>query len=105
MINIGYAGVERLQANPAAAPYEISKVGLLILTRSLAAAYGPRGVRCNMISPGQLSNSVDLPDDLAAEIPLGRAGTLDDVAQAMEYLLGADYVTGTNINVAGGYRL
>jgi NAD(P)-dependent dehydrogenase (short-subunit alcohol dehydrogenase family) len=38
-------------------------------------------------------------------VPLARAGTLHDVSQAVEYLLEASYVTGVNIDVAGGYRL
>ena len=38
-------------------------------------------------------------------MPLGRAGRLDDVTQAVEYLLDASYVTGVNIDVSGGYRL
>jgi NAD(P)-dependent dehydrogenase (short-subunit alcohol dehydrogenase family) len=38
-------------------------------------------------------------------VPLGRAGTVEDMAQAVEYLLDATYVTGINIDVAGGYRL
>jgi NAD(P)-dependent dehydrogenase (short-subunit alcohol dehydrogenase family) len=60
-----------------------------------------------MVSPGQLDNSVDLPpaDEIGHWVPLGRAGTLDDIAQAVEYLLEAAYVTGANLDVAGGYRL
>jgi NAD(P)-dependent dehydrogenase (short-subunit alcohol dehydrogenase family) len=60
-----------------------------------------------MVSPGQLDNSIDLPgpDEIGQWVPLGRAGALDDVAQAVRYLLEAPYVTGQNIDVAGGYRL
>jgi NAD(P)-dependent dehydrogenase (short-subunit alcohol dehydrogenase family) len=60
-----------------------------------------------MVSPGQLENSVDLPppDELARWVPIGRSGTLDDISQAVHYLLDASYVTGVNIDVAGGYRL
>ena len=60
-----------------------------------------------MISPGQLDNSIDLPppDLIGRSVPLARAGTLEDVSQALEYLLDASYVTGVNIDVAGGYRL
>jgi pteridine reductase len=59
------------------------------------------------VSPGQLENSIDLPpqDEIGRWVPLGRAGTLDDVGHAVEYLLDATYVTGANIDVAGGYRL
>ena len=60
-----------------------------------------------MVSPGQLENSIDLPppDEIGQSVPLGRAGTLDEVAEAVEYLLDAPYVTGANIDIAGGYRL
>lgn len=104
IINIGYAGVDALVANPWATAYQVSKTGLLVLTKSLGEALAP-DVRVNMVSPGQLENSIDLPEDLPGTIPMHRAGTLNDVAGAVEYLLQADYVTGINIDVAGGYRL
>jgi NAD(P)-dependent dehydrogenase (short-subunit alcohol dehydrogenase family) len=105
IISIGYAGLDSMTAAPEAAPYQVSKVGMLVLTKALAKECAPHGVRANMISPGQLENSVDLPEDLVAAIPAGRAGTLDDIAGAMMYLLSASYVTGVNLDVAGGYRL
>jgi len=104
VINIGYAGVEALAGHPLAMAYQVSKTGLLVLTRSLAEALAPQ-VRVNMISPGQLENSVDLPEDIPGTIPLGRAGTEEDIAAALRYLLRASYVTGVNLDVAGGYRL
>lgn len=102
IITLGYAGVDALVGNAAATPYQVSKTGLLVLTKSMAQAWAPR-IRANMVSPGQLENSVDLPDP--ASLPSGRAGTLDDVWGAVDYLLDADYVTGVNIDVAGGYHL
>ena len=107
IINIGMAGLEGTPANVRGADYYVSKTGLLSLTRSLAAGYAARKIRVNMVSPGQLENSVDLPspDEIGQTVPLGRAGELRDVAQAVEYLLDARYVTGVNIDVAGGYRL
>jgi len=104
IVNIGYAGVDALVANAAATPYQVTKTGLLVLTKSLAVSMAPH-VRVNMISPGQLDNSIDLPSDIPGTIPLQRAGHLEDVAQTLAFLLDADYVTGTNIDVAGGYRL
>ena len=80
--------------------------GLLILTKSLARALGPQNVRVNMVSPGQLENSVDLPENVREVVPLGRAGTLEDVASTVLFLLQPDsYINGVNIDVAGGYRL
>ncbi len=107
IINIGMAGLEGIRANRRGADYYVSKTGLLVLTRALAAAYAERQIRVNMVSPGQLDNSVDLPPpgELTKWVPLGRSGTLDDIAQAVHYLLDASYVTGVNIDVAGGYRL
>ena len=107
IINIGMAGLEGIRANRRGADYFVSKTGLLVLTRALASAYASQKIRVNMVSPGQLENSIDLPppDQIGRSVPLGRPGTLDDIAQAVHYLLDAGYVTGVNIDVAGGYRL
>jgi pteridine reductase len=75
------------------------------MTRGLAHALAPK-IRVNAVAPG----SVLLPegwtqeqaDKLIATTPLGRLGSPDDVAQAVLYLLGADYVTGETIIVDGG---
>ena len=107
IVSIGMAGLEGIRANRRGADYYVSKTGLLVLTRALAAGYADRRIRVNMISPGQLENSIDLPapEQMGRTVPLGRAGTLEDVAQALHYLLDAGYVTGMNIDVSGGYRL
>ena len=107
IISIGMAGLEGIRANRRGADYYVSKTGLLVLTRALAAGYATSNIRVNMVSPGQLENSIDLPppEAIGAEVPLGRAGTLTDISQAVTFLLDATYVTGVNIDVAGGYRL
>ncbi|MEQ1909885.1 MAG: SDR family oxidoreductase [Vicinamibacterales bacterium] len=107
IVSIGMAGLEGIRANTRGADYFVSKTGLLVLTRALAKGYAARRIRVNMVSPGQLDNSVDLPppEEIGRWVPLGRSGTLDDIAQAVLYLLDATYVTGVNIDVAGGYRL
>ena len=107
IVNIGMAGLEGIRANVRGTDYFVSKTGLLVLTRALAAAYAKQDIRVNMVSPGQLDNSVDLPppEEIGRSVPLGRAGALADISQAVEYLLDATYVTGVNIDVAGGYRL
>jgi NAD(P)-dependent dehydrogenase (short-subunit alcohol dehydrogenase family) len=107
IINIGMAGLEGIRANVHGTDYYVSKTGLLVLTRALAAAYATANIRVNMVSPGQLDNSIDLPppSEIGRWVPLGRAGSMQDIAQAIDYLLDATYVTGVNIDVAGGYRL
>lgn len=107
IVNIGYAGVDNLTATTHNTAYLISKTGLLILTKSLAQALGPRGVRVNMVSPGILSNSVELPRKASDFVPLGHLGEVDDVADAVDFLVSdaARYITGVNLDVAGGYHM
>jgi dihydroneopterin aldolase len=107
VVNIGYAGIESLTASVHNTAYLISKSGLYTLTKSLAQALGPRGIRVNMVSPGILDNSVELPAEPGDQVPLGRLGTCADVCDAVEWLVGegAGYVTGINVDVAGGYML
>jgi NAD(P)-dependent dehydrogenase (short-subunit alcohol dehydrogenase family) len=105
IINIGVAGNQFNRAEAFATDYYISKAGLLQLTRALAAEYGPDGIRLNMVSPGQLDNSIGEVGGAPGQVPLGRDGSFADVWQAIEYVLDAAYVTGANIEVAGGYRL
>lgn len=105
IVNIGVAGAQLCQAEPVATDYFVSKAGLLQLTRSLALAWAERGVRVNMVSPGQLVNSIGELGGAPGTVPMGRDGGFEEVWQAVAYLLAADYVTGAQIEVAGGYRL
>lgn len=107
IVALGYVGTGKLAGTTHAAAYSISKTGLLVLVRSLAMELGPRGIRVNMVSPGQLENSVDLPADIAGRVPLGRAGTEDEVAEAVQWLASenASYITGQELEVSGGLML
>ncbi|MDB5104525.1 MAG: hypothetical protein JWP91_2214 [Fibrobacteres bacterium] len=107
IVNIGYSGVESLTGSTHNTAYLISKSGLLVLTKSLAQSLGPRRIRVNMVSPGILANSVELPKRPKDIIPLGRLGRCEDVCDAVSFLVGerAGYVTGVNLDVAGGYML
>ncbi|GEM_PF-50606 len=107
IVNIGYSGVESLTGSTHNTAYLISKSGLLVLTKSLAQALGPRRIRVNMVSPGILANSVELPKRPGDIIPLGRLGGCEDVCDAVDFLSGtkAGYITGVNLDVAGGYML
>lgn len=105
VISIGVAGSQLCQAEGFATDYYVSKAALLQLTRSLAAEHAGDGVKFNMVSPGQLVNSIGEVGGVAGRVPAGRDGEFEDVWQAVAYLLAAGYVTGANIEVAGGYRL
>ena len=106
IINIGIAGLGNVRADVYSAAYNIAKTGLWTLTKSLAKELAPSGVRVNMVSPGYLENAVDLPDDLTT-LPMSRAALLSEVTRAVIFLLNDQngYITGQNIEVAGGVRL
>ena len=105
IINIGIAGMEHLPADTYATAYSITKASLLMLTKSLAKELAPDHIRVNMVSPGYIDNAVDLPDP--SRLPMKRAATTQDVARAVEFLMDPKngYITGQNIEVAGGVRL
>ena len=105
IINMGYAGADSIQANVNATAYSISKTGLLILTKSLAKSLGHHKVRVNMVSPGHLENSIDLPTNYKELIPLQRPGTSEDIFNAILFILSNNYVPSINLEVTGGYQL
>ena len=86
-------------------PHAITKAGIVQMTRGLAHALAPK-IRVNAVAPG----SVLLPegwtqeqaDKLISTTPLKRLGSAEDVAQAVMYLICADYVTGETVIVDGG---
>ncbi len=87
-------------------PYSISKAGLAALTRSLAVALAPRitvnGLALGAILPAQTGS----PEDVLDQVPAGRWASLDEVGQALIFLLdGPAYVTGEVLHVDGGRHL
>jgi 3-oxoacyl-(acyl-carrier-protein) reductase len=90
--------------------YAASKSGLVGMARSLARELGSRGVTANVITPGFIETDMtaELGEDLikkyAEQIPLGRFGSVDDVAGTVEFLVSdaASYITGAVIPVDGG---
>lgn len=107
IINIGYTGINSLAASTQATAYSISKTGLYILNKSYAEALAKNNIRVNMISPGHLKNSIDLPKDIKISIPLGRPGEPKDILDLVDFIISpnAAYITGQNIEVAGGYMM
>ena len=91
--------------------YAASKAGLISLTRSLAKIYSHQGVTCNAVAPGLVETEMtarELDSDHGKEkvsnIPMGRIGTVNEVADVVAFLASekASYVTGQTINVNGG---
>ena len=91
------------------AAYSATKGAVIALTKALAQEMGPSGVRVNCIAPGVIHTDMCANVDpqtlqqLAEDAPVGRNGTVEDVAQAMEYLAEAKFVTGQVLPVNGGY--
>jgi 3-oxoacyl-[acyl-carrier protein] reductase len=90
--------------------YAASKSGLVGMARSLARELGSRGVTANVVAPGFIETDMtaalgeDLVKKYAEQIPLGRLGSVDDVAGTVEFLTSeaASYITGAVIPVDGG---
>ena len=93
------------------AAYSATKGAVIALTKALAKELGPSGIRVNAVAPGVILTDMcagvdpEILSDMAREGPVGGNGTPMDVAQAMEYLANADFVTGHILNVDGGYVL
>jgi 3-oxoacyl-[acyl-carrier protein] reductase len=110
--------VHSQRAFPGAAPYAATKGAVETLTGVLAAELGPRGIRVSCVRPGavftELNQRAGLFDDEAAlerleslgpSHALGRIGTPEEVAEAIEYLACAEWATGAVLTIDGGLSL
>ena len=91
--------------------YSASKAGMTMVMKELARVLAPDGIRVNAIAPGAIPGGGFVADnlgELVAQIPLGRAGTPDDIAQVAVAVLSerfGRYVVGTTVEVDGGIGL
>jgi NAD(P)-dependent dehydrogenase (short-subunit alcohol dehydrogenase family) len=101
--------------SPGAPAYTASKGAVAAVTRSMAVAWAPRGVRVNAVAPGWVETAMSaraMQDEMRRErinarIPMGRWAKPADVAAVIRFLLSADaaYVTGVVLPVDGGYSV
>jgi len=105
VVNVGSIVGSRVHPFAGAA-YACSKAALGALTREAAAELGPRGVRVNMVTPGEIETEILSPgtEDMLEVIPLRRLGKPDEVARVVLFLCSeqASYVNGAVIDVNGG---
>ena len=107
---ISITSVVGAMGNAGQSNYGASKAGIIGFTKSLAREVGVRGITVNAIAPGFIETDMtdSLPDDqkevLAAQIPMGRLGNVNEVAQAVLFLAGesGSYITAQTIHVNGG---
>ena len=107
---ISIASVVGAMGNAGQTNYASAKAGMMGFSKSLAREVGSRGITVNCVAPGFIDTDMTraLPEAqreaLAGQIPLGRLGGVDDIAQAVAYLAsdGAGYVTGVTLHVNGG---
>ena len=91
--------------------YSASKAALIGFTKALAKELGYSGVRVNAVSPGVIDTQMNAhfsPEDMRAlqdEIPLGRIGVGDDIANAVLFLEENEYITGVDLPVNGGFSI
>jgi 3-oxoacyl-[acyl-carrier protein] reductase len=107
---INMASVVGVMGNAGQANYVASKAGLIGLTKTAARELAPRGITVNAVAPGFIDTAMtaDLSEKvkeaMLAQVPLGRMGQSEDVAEVVAFLASekASYITGQVIHVNGG---
>ncbi|MCP4488688.1 MAG: 3-oxoacyl-ACP reductase FabG [Gammaproteobacteria bacterium] len=107
---INISSVVGATGNPGQTNYAAAKAGLIGFSKSLAREIGSRNITVNTVAPGFIDTDMtrelkeDQRDSLAAQIPLGRLGSAEEVAAAIVFLASptAAYITGETIHVNGG---
>jgi 3-oxoacyl-[acyl-carrier protein] reductase len=107
---INISSVAGVMGNPGQANYSAAKAGLIGLTKALCREVGSRGITVNAVAPGFIDTdmtaglAVDTLATATAAVPLGRLGTVEEVAAAVRFLAlpEAGYITGHVLHVDGG---
>ncbi|MEJ7672804.1 MAG: 3-oxoacyl-[acyl-carrier-protein] reductase [Chitinophagaceae bacterium] len=111
---INMSSIVGMRGNAGQSSYAASKAGIIGFTKSIAAELGSRNVRCNAIAPGFVETDMtsylkdgEGADKYKANIPLGRFGSAEDIANATLFLASdmSNYITGQTISVCGGLNM
>lgn len=112
---VSNSSVHEIIPKPKYVPYSISKGGMENMTKTLALEYADKGIRVNAVGPGAIVtpiNSAWIDDpkarsEVESHIPMGRAGTSEEIAAVFAFLASDDssYITGQTIFACGGLTL
>ena len=110
IINFSMVNADQQVGQPFITAHYIAKIGVIVLTRSLAKILAPHGITANSISPGFIETGSVPQEEISRSfqsIPAGYIGSPDDVVAAVCYLLSdeARYVNGTNIHLSGAWGI
>jgi 3-oxoacyl-[acyl-carrier protein] reductase len=110
IVNMAWTNAEYTKSAPETTPYDIAKSGVVTLSKSMAVEEAVHGITVNVVSPGVIDTtrlSERKREEILREIPSGRLGTPDDIAEAVLFFTseGASYITGTTLTVGGGWHL
>ena len=110
IVNFSMANADQMIAQPELTAHYISKVGVLILTRSLARLLAPHGITVNAVSPGFINSGSAPEEELASmvkRIPAGYVGETRDAVGVVRFLLSeeARYVNGANVHLSGAWGI
>ena len=107
---VSIASVVGSMGNSGQANYAAAKAGIMGFTKSLAREVGSRGITVNTVAPGFIQTDMtdalheEQKEALVSQIPMARLGTVDEIAQAVLFLVGegGGYITAQTIHVNGG---
>lgn len=110
---INISSISGIAGNAGQANYCAAKAGLIGLTKTLAKELGSRGITVNAVAPGFIETemteklSEQVKEGMLAQIPLKRAGSVKDIAEAVAFLASerAAYITGQTLSVNGGMAM
>ncbi len=104
---VNISSVVGIHGNAGQCNYAASKAGIIGLTKSAAKELAAKNILCNAIAPGFISTDMtnvlkDSEEKWIKNIPVGRAGTAEEVAETVIFLVSSNYITGQVIGVDGG---
>ena len=108
---INITSIVGLIGNPGQANYAASKAGVIGFTKTCAKEFASRGIKVNAIAPGFIETEMTenlKTDDLLKMIPLGKLGSVDQIASLVNFLVSSDaseYITGQTISIDGGMNM